>query len=252
MKNLAVLVIVVGLLTFENHSMAQITRLKKNEKKVNRPQIKIRRSNNNELLQKIFDNNKKVNALLEQRSSVPVIWENNSKILTGKVFRGALLNSINSTNINSPVLVGAYPNQGLPYRTMFACQATTQNKRVFTICNKMITTEKEIPIVAQILNLDGTSGLLGEYNDGKEDLIAGAVVSDFSQGVLSAAQSRIEGPLGGVTDSSGKNQVFQGLIESGKRTSDILLDEMKTMQPVVTVNAGDEVLVYFMEAVHEI
>ena len=250
MKNLAVLVIVVGLLTFENHSMAQITRLpKKGAHKVSKPQVK--RRNDVDLLQKIFENNKKINALLEQRSSVPVIWENNSKILTGKVFRGALLNSINSTNINSPVLVGAYPNQGLPYKTMFACQATTQNKRVFTLCNKMVTPEKEISIVAQILNIDGTSGLLGEYNDGKEDLIMGAVASDFSQGVLPAAQSRIAGPLGGITDSSAKNQVFQGLIESGKTTSGILIDEMQTMQPIVTVNAGEEVLIYFMEASYE-
>lgn len=250
MKNLAVLVIVVGLLTFENHSIAQITRLpKKGAHKASKPQVN--RRNDDDLIQKIFENNKKVNALLEQRSSVPVIWENNSKILTGKVFRGALLNSINSTNINSPVLVGAYPNQGLPYKTMFACQATTQNKRVFTLCNKMVTPEKEITIAAQILNIDGTSGLLGEYNDGKEDLIMGAVASDFSQGVLSAAQSRIVGPLGGITDSSAKNQVFQGLIESGKTTSGILLEEMKTMQPIVTVNAGEEVLIYFMEASYE-
>lgn len=251
MKNLAVFVIVVGLLTFENHSMAQIKMLKKSEQKVNRPQVQRRSSNNDELLRKIFENNQKVNALLEQRSSVPVIWEGRSKILTGKVFRGALLNSINSTNIDSPVLVGAYPNQGLPFKTMFACQATTQNKRVFTLCNKMVTAEKEIPIVAQILNVDGTSGLLGEYNDGKEDLIIGAVASDFSQGVLSAAQSRIAGPLGSITDSSAKNQVLQGFVESGKTTSDILLEEMKTMQPVVTVNAGEEVLIYFMEAVNE-
>jgi hypothetical protein len=250
MKNLAVIVIVVGLLTFENNSMAQIKMLKKSVQKVVKPKEK--RRNDDELLQKIFENNKKFNALLEQRSSIPVIWENNSKILTGKVFRGALLNSINSTNIDSPVLVGAYPNQGLPYKTKFACQATTQNKRVFTLCNKMVTAEKEIPIVAQILNVDGTSGLLGEYNDVKEDLIIGAVASDFSQGVLSAAQTRVATPFGGVTNSSVKNQVFQGLMESGKRTSDILLDDMKNMQPIVSVNAGDEVLIYFMEAVYEI
>lgn len=251
MKNLAIFVIVVGIFAFENHSMAQIKMLKKNEQIVAKGYVK-RRSNHDELLRKIFENNKKVNALLEQRSSVPVIWENSSKILTGKVFRGALLNSINSTNIDSPVLVGAYPNQGLPFRTKFACQATTQNKRVFTLCNKMVTPEKEIPIVAQILNIDGTSGLLGEYNDGKEDLIIGAVASDFSQGVLSAAQSRIATPLGGVTDSSVKNQILQGFIESGKSTSDILLEEMKSMQPVISVNAGEEVLIYFMEALNEV
>ena len=44
---------------------------------------------------------------------------------------------------------------------------------------------------------------------------------------------------------------MQGGIQSGRTTSDILLEEAKTTEPIVTVNAGEEVLVYFMEAVNE-
>jgi len=73
----------------------------------------------------------------------------------------------------------------------------------------MITPDKEIAITAQILNLDGSAGLLGEYDDGKEDLIAGAVISDFSSGVLSAAQSRFASPFGDMRDASVKNQLNQ-------------------------------------------
>jgi hypothetical protein len=248
MRNLAIAIIAVGLFVFENQVMAQITYLKKAHASLN---SQPRRNVHDELLQKMLEGNKKLNDLLKQRSNVPVIWEGEEKILTGRVFKGALLNSIVSTNIESPVLVEAYPYQGLPFKTKFACFATTQNKRVFTLCNKMITREKEITISAQILNIDGTSGLLGEYDDAKEDLILGAVASDFSQGVLSAAQTQIATPFGGLTDNTGKNQVMQGLIASGGTTSDILLDEMKTKEPVVVVNAGEQVLVYFMEAVHE-
>lgn len=248
MKHLAVFIIAVGILTFETRVSAQITRLNKTvEQKISKP----RRKNEVKILQKIMENNKKLSQLLKLRSSVPLIWEGGTQILTGRVFRGIVLNSIVSTNLSSPVLVEAMPDQGLPYRTKFSCSGTTQNKRVFTLCSKMITKNKEVPVVAQILNIDGSSGLLGEYDDAKEDLIAGAVISDFSQGVLSAAQTRFAGPLGSVTDSSSKNQILQGFVESGKTTSDILLEEMKTKEPVVTVNSGEEVLIYFMEAVNE-
>jgi hypothetical protein len=115
----------------------------------------------------------------------------------------------------------------------------------------MVTPDKEVAISAQILNMDGSSGLMGEYDDGKDDLIAGAVISDFAQGMLSAAQSRLAGPLGAVRDDSSKNQFLQGAIESGRTTSEILLEEMKTKEPVVTVEAGEEILIYFMEALNE-
>lgn len=210
-----------------------------------------RRDNHGEILNKILENNKRLNSLLQSRSGVPVIWEQRAKILTGKVFRGTLLNSIVSSNLSSPVIVMAHSNQGLPYKTKFSCQGITQNKRVLTLCNKMVTTDKEISIQAQLLNKDGSSGLEGVYDDAKDQLIAGAVISDFAQGMLSGAQSRIGSAFGSVRDDSTKNQVLQGFIESGRTTSDILLDEMKTAEPIVTIEAGEEVLIYFMEAVNE-
>ncbi len=199
-------------------------------------------------LSEILSNSKKIRALLEERTNMPTIWEGDSKILTGKTYKGILQNSVVSSNLASPVLVRALPNQGLPYPTRFSCAGTTQNKRVLTLCNKMILPEKEVAISAQILNTDGSGGLVGEYDDGKEDLIAGAVLSDFAQGMLSAAQTRLTSPMGEVRDSGTKNQVLQGMINSGGTTSEILLDEMKKAEPVVTVAAGTEVIIYFMEA----
>lgn len=220
-----------------------------------KPQVKqaypARRDNHDKILETLLENNRRLDSLLSRRSGTPVIWEQQAKILTGKVFRGTLLNSINSTNLTSPVLVLATEGQGLPPKTKFSCQGVTQNKRVLTLCNKMVTPIREITIQAQILNMDGSSGLVGEYDDGKDQLIAGAVISDFAQGMLSAAQTRIAGPLGAVRDDSIKNQLLQGAVESGRTTSEILLEEMKTAEPVVTVEAGEEVLIYFMEAVNE-
>ncbi|MBL7665287.1 MAG: TrbI/VirB10 family protein [Bacteriovoracaceae bacterium] len=228
---------------------ARISRLK--DKSQNKTYSKTPGGQHDRVFQKLLESNRRITEILQNRSSEPVIWQQQDQILTGKAFRGTLLNSIVSTNLNSPVLVAALPNQGLEPGTKFSCQGVTQHKRVFTLCNKMVTPSKEIPIVAQILNPDGTSGLEGEYDDGKEDLIVAAVASDFAQGVLSAAQTRITSPLGQLQDGSVKNQVLQGFIESGRTTSDILLEEMKAKEPIVTIDAGIDVIIYFMEAVNE-
>lgn len=244
-------VVIIACVSFNlNAQTARISRMTKTVTTTHQKTTQ-RRDNHGEILNKILENNKRLNSLLQSRSGVPVIWEQRAKILTGKVFRGTLLNSIVSTNLSSPVIVMAHPNQGLPYKTKFSCQGTTQNKRVLTLCNKMVTTEKDIPIHAQLLNTDGSSGLEGVYDDAKDQLIAGAVLSDFAQGMLSAAQTRIAGPLGAVRDDSVKNQILQGGVESGRTTSEILLEEMKTAEPIVTIEAGEEVLIYFMEAVNE-
>jgi hypothetical protein len=238
---------------FPNRALAQearITRL--SEAQLNNKETNLkRRDGHGEVLKKIIENNKKLNSLLQNRSGIPVIWEKGGAIKTGKIFRGTLLNSVVSSNLATPVIIWAHEGQGLLPKTKFICQGVTQHKRVFTLCNKMVNQEKEIAISAQVLNLDGSSGLVGDYDDGKEELIAGAVISDFSQGMLSVAQSRVASPFGAMRDDTIKNQLLQGAIESGRTTSDVLLEEMKTKEPIVTVDSGIDVLVYFMEAIHE-
>ncbi|MCT4641232.1 MAG: TrbI/VirB10 family protein [Bacteriovoracaceae bacterium] len=247
MKILTIILVVLG--SFNLFSMeARISRLKKKKAyKTNiNPTASKRRKNN--AFKQLIENNKKLNALLKARTSVPVIWEGRKRVLTGKTYRGTLLNSIVSTNVASPVLVKAHGGQGLPFNSKFSCNAVTENKRIYCVCNKLITTDKEVQISAQLLNTDGSSGLEGFYDDAKEDLIAGAIISDFTAGVLSAAQTRIATPIGSMRDSTTKNQILQGGINSAGRVSEILLDEMNNKVPVVTIDAGSEVLIYFMEA----
>lgn len=249
MKFLAIILIAMGFSTL-NARESWITWLTGDEAKKTTKTNK-GGSRDESTLAKILENNEKINELLQKRSNIPTIWVRGEKILTGAVFRGTLLNSINSTNLSSPVLVLAHEGQGLVPMSKFSCQGVTQNKRVFTLCNKLITPDRELPVQAQILNIDGTSGLIGEYDDGKEDLITGAIASDFAAGMFSAAQTRISGPLGAIREDSVKNQLLGGLINSGQTTSEVLLNEMKTKEPIVTVEAGTEVLIYFMEAINE-
>ena len=251
MKNLTIILIVLGGFAQKSDLWAKEARITRLSNKNNVQKTVKQRRPKGDLLKNLIQNNKKLNELLKARTAAPVIWEGQKRILTGKTYRGTLLNTIVSTNQGTPVLVRAHLNQGLPYNSKFSCQATTQNKRVYCVCNKLVTASKEIPIQAQLLNIDGSSRLEGIYEDGKEDLIAGAVISDFSQGMLSAAQNRIATPFGAIQDTSVKNQVLQGAINSANTTSEILLEEMKTAVPVVTIEAGTEVLIYFMEAINE-
>jgi hypothetical protein len=229
-------------------SSAHINLLRNKKMEVKATKVKGRK---NSLLNNLIKQNQEVKKLLSQRTEIPVIWEGNKKILTGKVFEGVLLNSIFSTNFKSPVLVKVNEGQSLPEGTEFSCTGVTNHSRVQVFCNKMILKEKEVRVAAQLLNRDGTSGLIGGSDDGEDDLMVGLVTSSIAEGAFAAAQDRVGGGLGSFKDNNMKNQVLGGLIEGGEGVSEVLLDKYKSKEPIVTVNAGAEVLIYFQEALHD-
>jgi len=194
------------------------------------------------------------NAELLKRIGTPekkfVVWDGTQRIESGKVIKGLLLNSVVSTNLESPIMVQVYSGYGLPDGTKFMCKGVTKNKRVLTLCERMITPTKEVGVKVQILNPDGTSGLRGEYNDGKDSYIAGAVVSEFAKGVLSASKSTFQTPFGAINEVSDKNKILEGLANSAQTTTDVLLDEYKNQEPKVFIEAGKEVLIFFMEGIN--
>ncbi len=231
-------------------AFAQI--LLKTEKKeaaaVVRKQKKIEGSS--ALLKKIQEQN----AELLKRIGTPdekfLVWDGSQKIQSGKVIKGLLLNSVVSTNLESPLMVQVYSGYGLPDGTKFMCKGVTKNKRVLTVCDRMILPTNEVSVKVQILNPDGTSGLRGEYNDGKDSYIAGAVVSEFAKGVLSASKSSFQTPLGAINEVNDKNKILEGLANSAQTTTDVLLDEYKNQEPKVFIEAGKEVLIFFMEGIN--
>lgn len=207
---------------------------------------------NSELLKKLSIQNERLLELLKGKSSeeAPFIWDGTKKIETTKVIRGILLNSVVSTNLESPLLVESLDSSSLPQGTRFKCSGITKNKRVLTVCDKMITPAKEVAVKVQILNLDGSAGLRGDYNDGKDSYIAGAIVSDFAKGVINASKNKLTVPLGIVDADSDKNKILEGLANSATTTSDVLLDEMKSQEPKVFIEAGKPVLIFFMEGLN--
>lgn len=205
--------------------------------------------NSQKLYARLIETNKKLERLLEAKTSKPVIWDGTSVITSTTTMRGLLLNSVVSTNLDSPVVIGVLANEGLPEGTRFSCHGVTKNKCVLTLCDRMISGTKETSVSVQILNADGAACLKGIYDDGKDSLIAGAIASDFAKGVFSASQSRLSTPLGDVTRVNERNQVLGGLMGTANTTTDILLQEMKTQEPKVFLEAGKPVLIFFMEGI---
>ncbi len=210
-------------------------------------------TNELKLLQKLKTQNEKISALLEastKQTETPLIWDGTKRIESTKVIRGILLNSVVSTNLESPLLIEALPNDSIPEGSKFRCSGITKNKRVLTLCDRMITPVREVEVKVQALNLDGSAGLRGEYNDGKDSYIAGAVISDFAKGIIMASKSKLTLPLGQVDEPTDRNKILEGLASSATTTTDVLLDEMKSQEPKVFIEAGKPVLLFFMEGIN--
>lgn len=203
-------------------------------------------------LKKLSEQNIALLKLLQIKANdeKPFIWDGTKKIESTKVIRGLLLNSVVSTNLESPLLVESLDNSILPSGTRFRCTGVTKNKRVLTVCDRMITPSKEVEVKVQVLNIDGTAGLRGEYNDGKDSYIAGAIVSEFAKGVISASKDKIVHPFGSIDSDSEKNKVLEGLANSMSTTTDLITDSMKSQEPKVFIEAGKPVLIFFMEGLN--
>lgn len=203
-------------------------------------------------LKKLAEQNEALLKLLNAKSNLesPFIWDGTKKIESTKVIRGILLNSVVSTNLESPLLVESLDSSVLPEGTKFRCTGVTKNKRVLTVCDRMITPTKETSVQVQILNIDGTAGLRGEYNDGKDSYIAGAIVSEFAKGVISASKDKTILSLGSMDSDSEKNKVLEGLVNSMSTTTDLITDSMKSQEPKVFIEAGKPVLIFFMEGLN--
>jgi hypothetical protein len=203
-------------------------------------------------LKKLSEQNVALLKLLQIKANEekPFIWDGTKKIESTKVIRGLLLNSVVSTNLESPLLVESLDSSILPSGTRFRCTGVTKNKRVLTVCDRMITPSKEVEVKVQVLNIDGTAGLRGEYNDGKDSYIAGAIVSEFAKGVISASKDKVVLPLGSIDSDSEKNKLLEGLASSMSTTTDLITDSMKSQEPKVFIEAGKPVLIFFMEGLN--
>ena len=244
------------LLFLINHSIAQVS-IRPREKltKVAAPKAKPRPAKrfvekSSPELTDLNQTSEKLGKFIENYRDKPAIWDFSFMydIKTATVLRGRILNSIVSTNLESPLVVEVYPDQGLPDGTVLSCQGMTKLKRVIAGCARLITpgsAGEEYDIEVSRLNTDGTAGLTGEYYSGKELYVVGMIATSFARGSIELSQSRIATAGGELKLNSAKNRYLEGILNSADETADLMKKEMQTTEPKVYVRAGKEVLVFF-------
>jgi hypothetical protein len=207
-------------------------------------------------LDKIQTQGERVDLALGRFQQKSGVWDftNEFDFKTGTTIRGILLNSVVSTNLESPLVVQVLDGEGLPTGTRFSCMGVTKYKRVMSACNKMIlpdgdgNNEAEFYVKVSLLNTDGSSGLKAdEVYTGTEEYIAASVATAFSRGMIELQTDRIASPFGELTANTAKNRLTNGLLGSLGETNDIMKSEMQSKEPKAYVKAGKQVLIYFHE-----
>ncbi|MGZ3789421.1 MAG: hypothetical protein ACXVLQ_12910 [Bacteriovorax sp.] len=194
----------------------------------------------------------KIENLLGKFQERSGVWDftNQYDFKTGTVIKGVLLNSVVSTNLESPLLVEVLDGEALPSGSKFSCKGVTKFKRIMSACNKLITPndQEEFEVQVSLLNVDGSIGLKAdEVYTGKEEYVAATVATAFSKGLIELGTERLASPLGELTLNTRKNRLTNGVLNSLDETNDLMSGEMKTKEAKIYIKAGRPVLIYFQE-----
>ena len=223
--------------------------LKSKKKKVRRARrVQIRKIANLKELQKIEESKEKMKKLLEEMDSSPLVVEN-ALIRAGNIQKGRLINSIDTAQSGSPVII-EFNNSSRLAGSKLLCTAKRVKKRADLKCQTLSTPNKDIQINAKILELDGSLGLVGSYSSGNigSSIIEG--IKAFGRGVLGYSKTRVSSDRGKVIDSSIQNQTIDGLgnvLDSG--ADDYLKNNIDNSESV-KVSGGRDVLIYFNREVN--
>lgn len=193
------------------------------------------------------DSTKEIRSFLSKNSMAVWDFTNRFDVKTGTAIKGILLNSVVSSNLESPMLVETTETYiGIPAGSKFSCSGATKNKRVLAVCNKLITENDEFEVDTVLLNNDGTAGLLGIAYSGKEQYAVGAITAAALKGALDVSLDRVNTTLGTeAITSTAKNKIKGGGIGALDEIVQMSTDEFKTQEPKISIDAGKQVLIYF-------
>lgn len=194
-------------------------------------------TNHNGTLEKIRSQNSRIEELLGHYSKSPSFVDSTQSfhLNTGSVVRGILLNSIVSSNLQSPVLILNQGDSKLPSSSKFHCLARPQGKRIDVSCERLIVDDNEYEINCLVLNPDGSSGLVGEVYSGDEEYLATTESLNVLSDVAKATVNNLKSP----PLLTGAMKALQSVTDHAKSKAQV------PSSPIVYVPAGSKVLVYF-------
>lgn len=186
-----------------------------------------------------------VQAFLKSRNMGITDNTNTFDVLSGSTLKGIILNSIVSSNMESPILVQiTESNCDIPVGFKLLCGGSTRGKRVVAGCSKLITNSDEFLINAILLNVDGTAGLTGEVFTGKEELVLGALVGGGLSAALDVSRDRVSTATGELATNSQRNKIITGAMGGLDEAVGIMGDDAKNKETKISIEAGSEVLIF--------
>jgi len=166
-------------------------------------------------------------------------------VLSGTIIKGIVLNSIVSSNLESPILVEITESHcDIALNTKLICSGVSRGKRVSTFCSKLITNSNEFEINASLLNIDGTAGLTGVIYTGKEELVLGALAGSALSAALDVSRDRVSTATGELATNTQRNKVITGAMGGLDEAVQIMGDEAKNKETKISIEAGKEVLIF--------
>lgn len=176
-----------------------------------------------------------------------------SKIVTGKLLYGRLLNRLVVGPDGSPALVVLDDNQGSlsGVRVMgMARQAGTAGRLTFELNKLLSRTGRAIAMQATALDSAGAFGIEAQVFSGKALAVGGAMASSFVSGLAASQQTQNISALGfAAPQTTGRNALIQGLAQTAADQSKRLIDEATAEKPVLVVEADTPVVVLVQEEV---
>jgi hypothetical protein len=213
----------------------------KQTKKISGATHKAHKRSFNPNLKRLKAENVALKSLAHIRVNTPYVWNKGALYKPGDMLPGTLSLSLLSTNLDAPIVISL---DG-PENRKVLCTGGTKHKRVIARCDRLLTLSGTTEINASLLETDGSLGLRGDVYTGKEEFIAGIIVSEMAKGALTVSQSRLNTSLGSTVAPTSKNMILEGLINTSNEVTDLMKEEMKTREPKIFVRAPKRVIVFF-------
>jgi hypothetical protein len=190
----------------------------------------------------------------EARPLFTVHNQNTKRLVgSGEVHFGQLHTKVIVGTEPVPAVLNFRNDQGVlsGLRATGLAKANSVEGRVSITLSKLILSSgKSVSINAQALDNQGAQGLKAEVISHKALAVAGAMGSSFVSGLAAASQTQRTNAFGFTeTQPTGRNAILQGLAQTAADQSKWLIDEATKEKPILILEPGTDVSVFFDEEI---
>lgn len=176
-----------------------------------------------------------------------------NRIKTGNVYRGISQNRIIVGGEGSPSIIQFNQNQGnlSGLKCLGLAKASSTDGRIHFDVTRLIThSGKVVPIKAVVLDQAGSIDVEAQVFSSKALAVAGSLASSFIAGVAANKQTGNTNAFGFYQNQpSGKNAILGGIAQTAADQSKRLIEESTTEKPILVLDEGTPVNIYFDEEV---